>query len=221
MKRLMYLGVLLLVTGCSSAPPVPDWLNASSNQLETYKKSYLGGKDKIAALQFKSAVAEVKKSGDLEVLGRTYLIRMALETAVLADMENAEYLKIATVSPNRQNGNFYFFLNGKLEQTDVDLLPSQYRDFASALKSGGGPGDRLRAIEKMNDPLSRLIAIGILVRLHQDDEALLKKAVETASAQGWKKALLVYLSRLKSLHEAKQDRSQAQAVSDRLELIRD
>jgi len=103
MKKVSVLIFCLLLAGCGTSKPVPDWLNASYNQLESYKKSFLSGREKIAAVQFKGVLIEIKKSGDLEVLARTHLIRMALQTAVLEDMEEGEYLKINAVNPSLRN----------------------------------------------------------------------------------------------------------------------
>ena len=65
MKKVSLLIFCLLLAGCGASKPVPDWLKASYNQLEIYKKNFLSGKEKIAAVQFKGVLSEIKKSGDL------------------------------------------------------------------------------------------------------------------------------------------------------------
>lgn len=218
MKKLLLLSLCLVLTGCGASKPVPDWLNTGYNQLESYKKNYLSGNEKIAASQFKGALAEIKKSGDLPLLARAHLIRMALETAVLEDLRNGEYLKIDDLSSSPQNRTFYIFLKGGAAEVDENLLPGQYQGIYRSIKRGSG-ADYPKEIEKIEDPLSRLIAIGVLVRIHQDDEALMKKAVDTASAQGWKKALLVYLGRLKEYYINKGEKEKALGIEGRVKLI--
>ncbi len=220
MKKVVWIAVLLLLAGCSTSKPAPNWLSAGYNQLDNYKKHYLSGQEKIAALEFTDALKEIKKSGDLEILGRAQLIRMAVQTATLQDLTNAEYRKIEAVHPSPGNSNFYAFLQGALAQVDAKLLPSQYLGVVETFRRPG-KGERLRAIEQMEDPLSQLIAAGILVRMGEDNEALLQKAVATASAEGWKKALLAYLARLQAYYEGKQERSRAQAIEQRINLIKD
>ena len=220
MKNFLWVAVVLLLAGCGTAKPAPDWLSAGHSQLENYKKHYLGGQDKIAALEFNDALKEIKKSGDLEVLGRSYLIRMALQTAALQDLTSEEYQKIQAVETSPANENFYAFLQGKIEQVDEKLLPEQYHSFVAALRKQGA-SERLQAIERLDDPLARLIAIGILVRLGQENEALLQKAIATASTEGWKKPLVAYLTRLQALYDQKQESPKARAVEQRLKLIMD
>ncbi|MCG6533156.1 MAG: hypothetical protein L7F78_00400 [Syntrophales bacterium LBB04] len=219
-KQSLLLVLCLLLTGCGASKPIPDWLSISYSQLESYKKSYLSGKEQIAAIQFKGALSEIKKSGDLEILARAHLTRMALQTALLEDMESDEFLKIDALSPSVQNRNFYAFLKGEMAQVEEKLLPPQYQGISKNVKQPAGAA-QLQELGKIEDPLSQLIAIGILVRLHQENEAILQRAIDTASAQGWKKALLVYLERLKLSYEVKKKPEKALAIEQRIKLIRD
>ena len=220
MKKVLWIAVFLLLAGCGASKPAPIWLSAGNSQLDNYKKHYLSDQDKIAAIEFNDALKEIKKSGDLELLARTHLIRMAVQTATLQDLVSAEYLKIEAVHPSPANRNFYVFLQGEIAQVDAKLLPAQYLGFVETLRRPG-EGERLRAIEQMEDPVSQLIAVGILVRMGQENEAALQRAIATASAEGWKKALLVYLSRLKAYYAGKQEMSRALDIEQRINLIKD
>jgi hypothetical protein len=210
-----------LLAGCGASRPVPDWLRISSTQLETYKINYLSGKDKIAAAQFKSILGEIRKSGDLEVLARAHLTRMALQTSVLETREDGEYLKISALSPSVQNSNFYAFLKGDVGKVDENLLPAQYTGFYRSLRTDAVCASCFQEVEKIEDPLSRLIAAGVLVQFRPPDERVLKKAIDTASAEGWKKALLVYLERLQAYHESRKETQAACNIEGRIKLIRD
>lgn len=221
MKKFLWIAVFLLLVGCGTTKPAASWLSAGNNQLDNYKKHYLSGQDKIAAVEFNDALKEIKKSGDLEILARSYLIRMALQTATLQDLASAEYLKIEAVQPSPANRAYYAFLQGNSAQVDEKLLPAQYLDFAAALRRTGTDESLLRAIAQINEPLAQLVAVGILVRLGQDNEAVLQSAIATASAEGWKKALVAYMSRLKAYYEGKQESSKALAIEQRLNIIKD
>jgi alkylhydroperoxidase/carboxymuconolactone decarboxylase family protein YurZ len=220
MKKVLWIAVFLLLAGCGTTKPAASWLSAGYNQMDSYKKNYLSGQDKIAALQFNDALKEIKKSGDLEILGRSHLIRMALQTATLQDLASAEYLKIEAVNASPANSNFYAFLRGDIAQVNAKLLPAQYLGFVETLRRQG-EGERLRAIEQIDDPFSQLIAVGILVRMGQENEEVLQRAIATASAEGWKKALLAYLARLKAYYAGKQEGSKALAIEQRMNLIKD
>jgi hypothetical protein len=220
MKKHQLLIICLLFLGCASKP-LPDWLNTSYNQLENYKKSYLSGSEKIAALQFKCTINEIRKSGDLEILSRAYLIRMALQATAFENMNEEEYVKIDALQPSLPNRSFHAFLKGDISHTDVNLLPGQYRGLCKALQQKGNGVELLREIDNMEDPLSQLIALGIIVRLQQDNEYVLKKAIVVASAQGWEKPLIVYLGRLQSYYEGKKETDKATGIKQRIKLIRD
>jgi hypothetical protein len=77
----------------------------------------------------------------------------------------------------------------------------------------------LRSSSAIDDPLSRLIASGLAVRHGLETEVILRTAVETASRNGWKRALLAWLERLKSFHEAAKDVEKTSAIRSRINLI--
>jgi len=154
MKNIFFLMIFsILLIGCGSSKPVPDWTNASYNQLENYKKSYLSGREGNAEVYFSRAVDEVKKSGDMEILARIYLTKYAVQVAVLESFDDVEYLRIDAVAPVSQNRNFYNFLKGNFDKVDEGLLPSKYGYFLRAFRKGN-VRDIANEISGM-DPLSR------------------------------------------------------------------
>jgi hypothetical protein len=68
------------------------------------------------------------------------------------------------------------------------------------------------------DPLSQLIAAGLSLRRHLENEAILQAAVSTASRNGWKRTLLVWLERLRTFYAATGDAAKASAVRHRIDL---
>jgi alkylhydroperoxidase/carboxymuconolactone decarboxylase family protein YurZ len=208
-----------LLVGCGSSKPVPEWTDASFNQLDNYKKSYLSGKERIAEAYFDKAVDEIKSSGDLDILARAYLTKYAVQVAVLEAFDEGEYLRIEAVEPVLQNKNFYGFLKGAFDNVDENQLPQQYEGFLRAFKSGKKE-TIAREISKMDNSLSKLIAIGLLVKKNKDDEIDLKLAIDIASQNGWKKALLAYLGKLQSFYEANKEPDKAAHVEERIKLIK-
>jgi alkylhydroperoxidase/carboxymuconolactone decarboxylase family protein YurZ len=209
-----------LLVGCGSSKPVPDWTDASFNQLDNYKKSYLSGKERIAEAYFNKAVDEIKSSGDLEILARAYLTKYAVHVAVLEAFDDREYMKIDAVEPILQNKNFYSFLKGAFDNVDEKLLPQQYAGFLRAFQSGK-KDDVAHEISKMDNPLSKLIALGLLVQKNKNDETDLKLAIDIASHNGWKKALLAYLFKLQSFYKTNNKPDKAAHVAERIKLIKD
>jgi len=217
-KTLGLLFLLLVIAGCSSKP-APVWIDAGYQQLETFKRDFLTGRPPLVTeLHFKMATEEIKKSGDLDLLGKAWLTRMALQVAVLEEIADGEYEKIAAALPVPANRNFYLFLTGKSGMVDDALLPAQYRPFLKALQNGDTVVI-VRRITEINDPLSRLIAAGLVVRSGPENGPLFQVAVETASQNGWKRTLIAWLERLRLYHEKSGEVAKAATVRQRLDLI--
>ena len=217
-KILCMIAFGLLLYGCSSSRPVPDWTSASFNQLDNYKKSYLSGKESIAETYFNKAVDEIKGSGNLEILARAYLTKYALHVAVLEPFDDSLYLRIDAVEPVQQNQNFYNFLKGSFEKVDERMLPQQYARFFKAFQSGR-KDVATQEISNMDNPLSKLIAVGLLVTKNSYDETDLTLAIDTASQNGWKKALLAYMSRLQTFYEKNNKPDKAANIEEKARLI--
>lgn len=219
MKKILTLLIAcLLLVGCSSKH-IPDWIHAGHNQLEDFKKNYLDGSDKIAALHFTKATEEIKKSGDPDILARAYLTKYALQTAVQESIDDSVYLKIAAVQSAPENSIFYNFLKGNFDQVESRFLPEQYRSLMETLRKGNTE-DLAAESAKIDDPLSRLIAIGVIVRYREYDEKLLQNAVDTASRNGWKKALLVYLDKLADYYRTTKEPEKENQVRKRIEMMK-
>lgn len=218
-KNIIAFIFLMLIAGCGSKP-IPDWTNAAFNQLESFRENYLAGKTQIAELHFNKAVEEIKKSGDLDILARAYLTKCAVQTALLEKMDDREYLRIDVAQPVPENRSFHKFLSGgDTANVEEKLLPVQYQGFFMAYRSGRF-ADMSGTISKMEDPLSKLIAAGFLVKQDKCDEVCLKIAIDTAGRNGWKKALLVYLEKLLSFYEMQKDMEKATTTRNRIELIK-
>jgi hypothetical protein len=221
MKNTLGLFLLFLVIAGCSSKPAPAWIAAGHQQLETFKRDFLTGQPpQVTDLHFRMATEEIKKSGDLDLLGKAWLTRMALHAAVLEESEKAEYGKIAAASPSPANSNFYLFLTGEPSMVDAALLPAQYRPFLKALQSRDA-AETVKRITEIDDPLSRLIAAGLAMRSGTANEALLKAASETASQNGWKRALVAWLECLSRFYERTGEVAKAATVRQRLKLMTD
>jgi hypothetical protein len=216
MKKLAWL-IALFITGCASLE-TPAWRLASFSHLESYKNHLLTGNQGLAELQFRRAIEEINKSGDLDVLARAFLTRQALHIALLTTYPQDDYLAVERLHLVPANRNYFLFLEGSFLQVEAALLPSQYRELLPALQKKE-PRAILAAIGKIEDPLSRLIATGLAVRLGLDEERLLLAAIDNASAQGWKGALLVYLEATRKYYERKSAGDKAGRMQDIIDLI--
>jgi len=209
---------LLIVAGCSGAPPAPDWTYASFNKLEDFKRASLEGRTAIAALHFQHAVEELKKSGDLKLMATVYLNRGAVQTALLEPMDDDDFRRLQALQPDPENASFHAFLKGNFPAVDVKYLPAQYTAILADIQAG--QRTRLAGdVREIIDPLSRLVATGRLTLSGYENEEILSEAVATASRQGWKKALLIYLHRLQLFYETRQELEKANKIIEKIKFI--
>ena len=72
----------------------------------------------------------------------------------------------------------------------------------------------------MQDPLSVLIATGLLVKASRYDAETLSHAIEVASLNGWKKALLTYLETQRAYYEKAGNGVQNELLKRKINLLR-
>jgi hypothetical protein len=130
----------------------------------------------------------VARTGLADLLARTELIRCAARVASLQfeACEGFESLRSQADAPERAYADF---LAGRLRPQDIGLLPSEQR--TAARSSADAAADALRSIE---DPFSRLVAAAVLFESARASPAAISLAVDTASAQGWRRPLLAWLN---------------------------
>ena len=107
---------------------------------------------------------------------------------MLIDDACIEYAELAGNEPNPADQAFYRFLAQRAVGLDLALLPSQHRDLAQV-----SADKRRAALDRIDDPLARLLDASLLVMRQEADAAVLATATETASEQGWRQPLLTYL----------------------------
>jgi hypothetical protein len=184
MRAILLLVMAAALAACGSKPREPDWQMNAHGALERYVKAYMGGNARVEASEFERARNELGSTGQPGLVARAELTRCALRVASLAfePCEGFERLRADTPPPERAYADY---LAGIIAPADVALLPPQYRAV-----SGQGGAAAAKAIE---DPVSRLIAAGVLFRRNQATPELLVLAYETASEQGWRRPLLAWL----------------------------
>lgn len=205
----------LLISACAGGPPVPDWKKDSVSLIEKYKKAELSGENKLADHYFEQALAAAGSAARIEETAKLHLIRCATRQASLVFETCNGFLDLSRLGTNIDDETYYRFISGQRDQIDAGKLPAQYRDFfknSDATKA-------VSAIQKIEDPLSRLIAISITVMHKQSDDGILNLAAETSSEQGWRKPLLVYLKLLESRASQKGDNTAVERLRTRIKLV--
>lgn len=213
---LFLLTLMLFFIGCGSKP-VPDWKLGGFNALESYKKNFLEGEDRKADLYFDTAIGEFKKSGDLDLLDRALLTRCALRTAALEDFSGTECL-LPDGPHTRENMNYLSFLRGNLDDLDDALLPESYRGFLRALEEKRTESMN-KAIGAIEDPLSRIIASAVALTKGEYDEITLQQAFRTASREGWKRIVHLYLEKLERYYGDRGEAEKARQMKRQREIL--
>ncbi|MDP3761621.1 MAG: hypothetical protein Q8R01_14020 [Ramlibacter sp.] len=174
-----------VLAGCGNKPRAPDWQMNAHDGLERYVKAYLGGKARVESSEFERARAELASTGQPGLVARAELTRCAVRIASLV-MEPCEgFDRLRGDAPAAERA-YADYLAGRIAPPDVPLLPPQHR----AAAAGQADAAALQAIE---DPLSRLVAAGVLLRTGRASPQVLAVATDTASAQGWRRPLLAWL----------------------------
>jgi hypothetical protein len=210
MTRPTLLPVLLVLAACAGAPPPPDWKMNTQSALERFESLFLDGNTKLAELNFAKARAEAARTGRPDLIARLELARCAVRAAALEfdDCPGYQTLK-DNAAPAEQA--YAAFLAGTWQGLDSQSLPAQY---APLLKAGGET-----RLAEIKDPTSRLIAAGILFKYGRSDPAGIAEAVETASAQGWRRPLLAWLGVQRKRAEAAGDQAAAARIGRRIDLV--
>lgn len=174
---------IAFLAGCASGPPTPDWKMNAHSASERAVDAYLTGRSRIEALEFNKARAEVARTGNPETIARIELLRCATRVASLVQEDCTAFTAIAQDATPAERA-YADYLAGRISDSDSALLPPQHQ----AMRQGGAA-----ALRTMADPLSRLVAAGVLFKTGRADASAMVVASETASAQGWSRPLLAWL----------------------------
>ena len=186
MRAVTLILTALLLAACGNKPRQPDWLINADSAQDRYERAFLSGNERVATVEFARLRTELTSTGQPGLVARGELTRCAMRVATLdlGPCDGFEALRHDAPAAERAYADF---LAGRLAPEDARLLPEHYRPVAAAAT---GTGAQLQA---MKDPVSRVIAAGVLLRSGRADPQVLEVATETASQQGWRRAVLAWL----------------------------
>jgi hypothetical protein len=209
--------LVVLLAACSSAPPAPEWQSSAKAALDRAVAAYLGGDTRVANAEFDLARRELARTGRADLVAMAELTRCAARVASLdvGPCEGFEKLRPEATPAERAYADY---LAGHVQAADVALLPDHHRPFAT----GGLGGDAATsALAALDDPLARLVATGVLFQDGRANPAAITLAVDTASAQGWRRPLLAWLGVQLALAERAGDSAGAERLRRRIALVQD
>ncbi len=210
--RIASAACVLSLAACAGSPPPPDWQANAHAALAAHVADYLTGRDKAAAQSLALARREVARTGDAQQMARVELTACAARLASLADVDAAECAAYAPLAldAGADASAYAAYLAGRWSQLDPERLPAAQR---LALRAPDAPA----ALREIADPFSRLVAAGALLRAGRLPPAGIAIAIDTAAAQGWRRALLAWLGLDAQRRDAAGDTEGAAAQRRRIE----
>jgi len=194
--RFLPLCLALGLAACSNTPPPPDWQMNAQSSLQRATDAWLSGHSRIEAVEFARARTEVARTGQPALMARVELLRCATRVAALVFEPCAGFQALAVDAAPAEQA-YARYLAGQALAADAALLPEAQRPLALAQAEAPPPAQSQAAIEaalaRIQDPLSRLVAAGVLLQRGAASPAVVELAADTASAQGWRRPLLAWL----------------------------
>ncbi|MES2936959.1 MAG: hypothetical protein V4864_04710 [Pseudomonadota bacterium] len=186
MKALFVLALAVLLAACGSKPRQPDWLVNADGAQDRFERAYLSGSDRVAAAEFVKFRAELASTANPALVARGELTRCAVQLASLQldPCTGFEPLRADATDAERAYADF---LAGGLAPEGAKALPEVYRPVAASAAGGAA------LVEAIKDPISRLVACAVLLRTGRADPRVLQIAADTASGQGWRRAVVAWL----------------------------
>ncbi|MFN7123769.1 MAG: hypothetical protein ACK4NM_17225 [Hydrogenophaga sp.] len=179
---------------------------------ERATEAWLSGDSRVELAEFARARAEVARTGRADWVARLELLRCAGRVAALEFEACTGFDALAADAAPAEQA-YARYLNGSAEPGDAALLPEAQR---AVLANSAAPEGAVAAIA---DPVSRLVAAGVLLRSGRATPGVISQAVDTASAQGWRRPLLAWLKVQQQRAQAVGDAAAAAAVQRRIDLV--
>ena len=172
-----------LLVACASGPVPPDWQLEAQGAMQRSVAAYLEGNNRVEMAELARARSQLSRTGRADLLANAELLHCAAHVASLVFQPCAgfEALQLDATPAQRAYANY---LRGQASAQDVPLLPEAQRRVAS------GP---VGALKDMADPLSQLLAAGVLLQTGRASPAVIEQTLATASRQGWRRPLLAWL----------------------------
>jgi hypothetical protein len=182
MKPVFLVVALCSLAACSSSPRPPDWQVEAKSAIERSVAAYMEGNSRVEAAELARVRSQLSRTGRPDLLATAELLHCASRVASLVFEPCAGFEPLrADATPSQRA--YADYLRGQAQAETIALLPP-------AQRAAAGDAGALQAIA---DPLSQLLAAGVLLQTGRASPAVVALAIDTASAQGWRRPLLAWL----------------------------
>jgi hypothetical protein len=201
--------VVALLAACGSTPPPPDWQMNAKGSAERAAEAWLSGNAKVEEVEFQRARGEVARTAQPALMARLELTRCATRVAALVFEPCAGYDAVAGDAAPAEKA-YARYLAGKATAEDAALLPAPHRSLVGATSAD---------LKGIQDPLSRLIAAGVLLQRGAASPEVVAVAVDSASQRGWRRPLLAWLGVQLKLVQTAGDAAEVARIQRRMDLL--
>jgi hypothetical protein len=178
---------------------------------ERAAEAWLVGDARIEAAEFARVRRELSSTGRADLLARAELLRCATRVASLVFEPCTGFDALAQDAAPAEQA-YARYLAGTAQPADAALLPEAHR----GLVGGAAPDAALAGVK---DPLSRLVAAGVLLRSGRATPGVLTQAVDSASAQGWRRPLGAWLTVQRERAQAAGANEEVARLQRRIDLV--
>ena len=167
--------IALTLAACSSAPPAPNWQVDAKGAMDRAVAAYLEGNTRVEQAERTQARQQIARTGRADLIAQAELLHCAARVASLRP----------DATPSQRA--YADYLRGQVAASDIPLLPELQRTAALRAPNDGS------ALPSAAEPLSILVASGVLLQTGKASPAVIEQAVNVASSQGWRRPLLAWL----------------------------
>jgi len=198
--------IALALAGCASKPAPPSWQADAKDALDGFTDDYLRGNSAAANAEFARARRETASTGQPALVAQVELVRCA---TLAASLEFDDCPGFAALAPDAtaQQRAYAAYIGGRWEGLDAAALPEQHRPVVA---SG--------SLKGVADPLARQVAAGALFKAGKIIPADIEAATATASEQGWRRPLLMWLGVAEQRAQAAGDAAALERIRRRIAL---
>lgn len=129
------LAVTLLAAGCAGGPPPADWQPHAAQALQSFQRLYFAGETALAEAEFKSARAELARTGRADLVARAELVRCAARAASL-EFDECPGFQALRYGARAEEAAYAEYLSGKGSHRAGDDPLSRLVAFAVSLRNG-------------------------------------------------------------------------------------
>ena len=202
----------LALAACSSKPPAPDWQINAASAADRAVQAYLRGDQRVEQAEFENARSQLARTGNAANVARLELLRCAAQVASLVPGPCAAFRPLAEDATEAERA-YARYLAGQALSSDIALLPQAQRAVAGAAPS------QAAAMLLSVDPMSALVAAGVIFARGEATPALVALAVDKASVQGWPRPLLAWLGVQLALAQHSGWEDEAARIQRRMDLV--